>query len=89
MGEGASGMLAAVSLLAGRTAGFVRTWELIGLILRGLPDLKARSIDYTRRNIVLWGERMLITFLVTSPLAIAALFGFAKFVDPLTGQFKR
>lgn len=32
---------------------------------------------------------MFITFLIACPLAIAALFGFARIVDPLTGQLKR
>jgi len=32
---------------------------------------------------------MLVTFLITCPLGIAALFGFAQFVDPRTGQLKR
>jgi hypothetical protein len=32
---------------------------------------------------------MLITALIACPLGIAALFGFARFVDPLTGRLKR
>jgi hypothetical protein len=32
---------------------------------------------------------MLTAFFITCPLAIAALFGFARLVDPRTGQFKR
>jgi hypothetical protein len=32
---------------------------------------------------------MLVTFLITCPLGIAVLFGFARFVDPRTGQLKR
>jgi hypothetical protein len=32
---------------------------------------------------------MLVTFLIACPLLIAALFGFARIVDPRTGQLKR
>lgn len=32
---------------------------------------------------------MLVTFLIASPIAIAALFAFARVVDPITGQLKR
>jgi hypothetical protein len=31
---------------------------------------------------------MLTTFFIASPLAIAALFGFARLVDPRTGQIR-
>jgi len=32
---------------------------------------------------------MLAVFFIACPICIAALFGFARHVDPLTGQFKR
>jgi hypothetical protein len=32
---------------------------------------------------------MLNAFLITSPFAIAALFGFARRIDSRTGKFKR
>ncbi|MGF6300545.1 hypothetical protein OKW43_000397 [Paraburkholderia sp. WC7.3g] len=32
---------------------------------------------------------MLTIFLIVCPICIAVLFGFARHVDPLTGQFKR
>lgn len=34
-------------------------------------------------------REMLAVFLIVCPIGIAALFGFARHVDPLTGQFKR
>lgn len=32
---------------------------------------------------------MLAVFMIACPIGIAALFGFARYVDPLTGQFRR
>lgn len=32
---------------------------------------------------------MLAVFIIACPIGIAALFGFARHVDPLTGQFRR
>jgi hypothetical protein len=32
---------------------------------------------------------MLAVFLIACPIGIAALFGFARHVDPVTGRFKR
>jgi hypothetical protein len=32
---------------------------------------------------------MLVAFLIACPICVVALFGFARRVDPLTGQFKR
>ncbi|MDR6490379.1 hypothetical protein J2797_000255 [Paraburkholderia terricola] len=32
---------------------------------------------------------MLTVFIIACPICIAALFGFARHVDPLTGQLRR
>jgi hypothetical protein len=49
---------------------------------------RARRMNPINTNIK-YGVRMLAIVLILTPLAIAAIFALARFVDPSTGRFRR